>query len=628
MLSMAAPSALARNRGNSSTPGTSASHAATARSTCLPARNYLNTQYTVEVQVGGDSFWTVPDSGSFELLVPSTTCHECRCEDPTSQCCDDRGRDSKHTYPQPTAPNPKQVSMAFGQGPVLGTLHSETVRVNDLSTPNQSVVLINEHRVQGYCESSYDGVLGLGHRKYAREGDDDTSLLTTLGVETFSICFGRSHDEPGRLDLGGGIPGLEYTDVPVIGSRHWAVQMVGVGFGEGGEGGRTCDTPPYCGAIIDSGTSLLAGPREMVASLLEGIGQPVAEDCSNVDQLPDLKLHLGPKGSEVELVLTPDVYVSRIKELWGTSPLDANANASSSAPSPSADATSASTSPSATSPHHAAHRHPRHSHRSLHHNPTSFSVSRGHRHQRHANATLSGLHSSTHSQSLLAQAGPAATGADAAASGDAAGAAATTAPPGDYCSVVFMELGMEDKDYGPVWILGVPFMRAYSAQFKRSGPEGTLLSRSATSDDDTAAAAPAQTSSNGSDAVGSSSSSSSVTRHRGDETTERSAHAKESGLLVGFAQVPRDSDPCAGCSSAPTSTNAQRPPSHSLLLAQHDEQQHSLLSDGTGGGHKRSSRPPQSGRAARQPVSVSLQHARLPHWAQQPPGAGTPMRVL
>ena len=74
------------------------------------------------------------------------------------------GAVTRNTYPQPTAPNPKQVSMAFGQGPVLGTLHSETVRVNDLSTPNQSVVLINEHRVQGYCESSYDGVLGLGHR--------------------------------------------------------------------------------------------------------------------------------------------------------------------------------------------------------------------------------------------------------------------------------------------------------------------------------------------------------------------------------------------------------------------------------------------------------------------------------
>ena len=46
--------------------------------TCLTARNFLNTQYTVNVGVGGSRFWMVPDSGSFEVLVPSAACRSAR----------------------------------------------------------------------------------------------------------------------------------------------------------------------------------------------------------------------------------------------------------------------------------------------------------------------------------------------------------------------------------------------------------------------------------------------------------------------------------------------------------------------------------------------------------------------
>ena len=286
------------------------------RPTCLTARNYLNTQYTVQIHVGDTSFWTVPDSGSFELLVPSATCNECRCVDRASECCTEARADSKQTYLGPTG-ELKQVKMTFGQGPVMGSITNDRVRLNELSTSNQSVVLINEHKVQGYCESSYDGVLGLGHRKYARESDQDTALLTTLGVESFSICFGRNNDEPGRLVIGGGLPRLRYFDIPVVGTRHWAVQMRSAAFA-GGDGARSrvCDQPPHCGAIIDSGTSLLAGPRELVSQLLEGLGQAVAEDCSNVHELPNLTLRLGPEGGDQDFVLTPDVYITRTKELW------------------------------------------------------------------------------------------------------------------------------------------------------------------------------------------------------------------------------------------------------------------------------------------------------------------------
>ena len=74
------------------------------RTACLSARNFLNTQYTVSVRVGNAQFWMVPDSGSFEVLVPSASCADCRCVHSASRCCTEgegRGADSKTTYAEP-----------------------------------------------------------------------------------------------------------------------------------------------------------------------------------------------------------------------------------------------------------------------------------------------------------------------------------------------------------------------------------------------------------------------------------------------------------------------------------------------------------------------------------------------
>ena len=547
------------------------------RATCLTARNYLNTQYTVQITVGDTSFWTVPDSGSFELLVPSATCNECRCVDSASECCTESRADSKQTYLGPTG-ELKQVKMTFGQGPVMGSITNDRVRLNELSTSNQSVVLINEHKVQGYCESSYDGVLGLGHRRYARESDQDTALLTTLGVESFSICFGRNNDEPGRLIIGGGLPRLSYFDIPVVGTRHWAVQMRGAAFGGIGlDASRVCDQPPHCGAIIDSGTSLLAGPRELVSQLLEGLGQAVAEDCSNVHELPNLTLRLGPEGGDQDFVLTPDVYITRTKELWQDA-LDAPAAFLS-----AADLGGGSLGGSLGGRMIRARSTP---------TPITAAAPRG-RHARlpHARASMS----------LLAQSE---TVSDAPVNASDSGAAAT---PKEYCSVVFMELGMTDQDYGPVWILGVPFMRAYSAQFKRGGGEGTDLVQQPRPETNSTEASPeaggAQPSVLVSEAerLDPSQPAGPAAQAAGQpaQTAAMRVTGNHSGLFIGFAAIPAGHNPCAGC-------DAELPPARvtGRLASMHT---HALLagSQGKRGGAAAPKRLP----------SVSLQHARLPSWA-------------
>ena len=408
------------------------------RTACLSARNFLNTQYTVSVRVGNAQFWMVPDSGSFEVLVPSASCADCRCVHSASRCCTEgegRGADSKTTYAEPDGGAAgREVDITFGQGTVNGRLTREAVRVGALTAANQSVFLAQRHRVQGYCEGSYDGVLGLGHRRYARDGDDDTALLSTLGLNSFSICFGRHDDEPGRLVLGGGIPGLQYRPVPVVGVRHWAVQLVGVGFGAPT---AACTAGKYCGAILDSGTSLLAGPRKEVQQLLAQLNRRVEEDCSNLHELPHLTLRLGSPDAPLDVELPPSLYVTR-------TPADEEGD-----------------------------------------DAPAFAASR-----------LAAVQLARRDGA----APPEPPGA-AAANATAAGAGGGAGRPAERCAVVFMELNMEDDRYGPVWILGMPFMRAYSALFSR-------------------AEAPA------------------------------GAADPKPALTVSLAQIPPGTNPCAGCSTA------------------------------------------------------------------------------
>ena len=500
---------------------------------CLAARNYLNTQYTVPLRIGATSFWVVPDSGSFEVLVPAASCEACTCVAPSYACCSG-GKGSKATY-RPLAPAElaalPPVDVTFGQGKVRGALVHDDVQLGGLVARNQSVLLATRHSIAGYCDSSYDGVLGLGHRRHARDGDADLSLLASLRLASYSICFGRHEGEGGRLELGGEMPELagRYRHVPVIGRRHWAVQLSGVGFG----GTAACAHPPHCGAIVDSGTSLIAGPHAHVRALLDQLGTSVADDCSNIDELPPLKLELGAGDSAITLELAPRFYVTRTRDAPGD---DATGD------EPASPAYAASPPPGGSA------RAPR--------GAESFARSAD---TRDGGAPRGGAVLAPHQQ-LQQRDGeaPHRFAMSDAAPRNASGAPAPDGAGREHCMVVFMELNMNDVRHGPVWILGMPFLRAYSAQF----------SRAPTSPADAPAGAPA-----GAPA---------------EATT---------GLSIGFAEVAEGTDTCAGCPPAPGDRRSARLGALSLAAT------HPLPPHTHAHGEEHT------------PLSVSLSHARLPSWA-------------
>jgi len=87
-----------------------------------------------------------------------------------------------------------------------------------------------------------------------------------------------------------------------VGKVHWGVKMTKWSVGEF----DPCD--PSCGVIIDSGTSFIAlSPRAVKA--MDGLPDRISQDCSNIEDLPDLTFELGGK----KFTLPPAAYVIEVE---------------------------------------------------------------------------------------------------------------------------------------------------------------------------------------------------------------------------------------------------------------------------------------------------------------------------
>merc|ERR1712086_259235 len=104
------------------------------------------------------------------------------------------------------------------------------------------------------------------------------------------------------------IPGMDeenYATIethPVVQKGYWSLDLDSIA-----QGDKKIDASKYM-AVIDSGTSLIAGPKEIVSPLIEGIS--VNTDCSGIDQLPDMTFTI----DQTDYVLTSNDYVLQVTQ--------------------------------------------------------------------------------------------------------------------------------------------------------------------------------------------------------------------------------------------------------------------------------------------------------------------------
>lgn len=278
------------------------------------------TEYYGEVSVGTppQSFLVVFDTGSGNLLLPSTGC--------TSEGC------TKHTRYDPNRSNTSaqiafaekpttlvqvdgerdEVTITFGTGEMTGVYTRDTVCLGGSSIcAKANFVAASEETDEPFAAVPFDGILGLSLPQMA-EGDsfaivDQFVSAGVLEQSLFSVFFGHE-GEQSEVTFGAykheHMAGeLFWTSVTEPG--YWQVKVDDIWIG--GKNQHICPSPRGCQVAVDTGTSLLAGPSEVVDAMADAID--VQDDCSNITSLPAIGFAVG----QHTLTLLPEDYISRTK---------------------------------------------------------------------------------------------------------------------------------------------------------------------------------------------------------------------------------------------------------------------------------------------------------------------------
>jgi len=272
-------------------------------------KNFENAQYFGDIGIGtpAQPFTVIFDTGSSNLWVPASNCSKTSC---LLKHKFNAGKSS--TY----HPNGSSFYIRYGSGPVSGFVSEDKVSfgvaAGDSSAAafevKQTFAEITDPSGLGgaFAIGKFDGILGLAFQTISV--DDITPVFVNmvnqgLVAESLFAFFLSSEIDPpvpaiakGELIFGATDP-KHYTGelsyVPLSSETYWEVQADSLTVGS--------FTSTSKRAVLDSGTSLLAGPKDEVAAIAKALGaKPLVNgeytiDCNATKTAPDFVATLGGK---------------------------------------------------------------------------------------------------------------------------------------------------------------------------------------------------------------------------------------------------------------------------------------------------------------------------------------------
>lgn len=226
--------------------------------------DYQNAQYYGPVSVGtpAQAFNVIYDTGSSNLWIPGTSCTGCG-----SHPLYDSTKSS--TYKK----NGTKFAIQYGSGPVSGFFSLDTVEVGDISVPSQTFAEVNDVSGLGmaYSVGKFDGILGLGFPSISVGGVTPpfvNMINEKLCDPLFGVYLSGSDGTQGELTFGG-IDSTHFTGsltyVPLTAETYWETKLDAMTFG-----GSSVTSAVK--VILDTGTSILAGPSADVKALASKVG--------------------------------------------------------------------------------------------------------------------------------------------------------------------------------------------------------------------------------------------------------------------------------------------------------------------------------------------------------------------
>ena len=256
--------------------------------------NFLNAQYFSDIAIGSpkQEFKVVLDTGSSNLWVPSEDCGSIACY-----------LHSKYDHSESSTykKNGSSFEIKYGSGELEGYVSQDTMYIGDLKIEKQDFAEATSEPGLAFAFGRFDGIMGLGYDTISVNGIVppfynmiDQGLLDE---KVFAFYLGNTNEEgDDSVAVFGGIDKDHYTGemvkIPLRRKAYWEVDFDAITFGQ-----ETAELDST-GAILDTGTSLIALPSTLAELLNKEIGAEKSFngqytiDCEKRDELPDLTFTL------------------------------------------------------------------------------------------------------------------------------------------------------------------------------------------------------------------------------------------------------------------------------------------------------------------------------------------------
>jgi len=259
----------------------------------VPVSNFLNAQYFSDITIGTppQEFKVVLDTGSSNLWVPSQDCGSIACY--LHSKYDHSG---SSTYKK----NGSDFAIQYGSGSLEGYVSKDTVQIGDLKIKDQLFAEATSEPGLAFAFGRFDGIMGLGYDTISVNGIPppfynmiDQGLIDE---PVFAFYLSDTNKGDDSEAIFGGVDKSHYTGemtkIPLRRKAYWEVDLDAITFGD-----QTAQIDST-GAILDTGTSLLALPSTLAELLNKEIGAKKSYngqytvDCNKRDSLPDLTFTL------------------------------------------------------------------------------------------------------------------------------------------------------------------------------------------------------------------------------------------------------------------------------------------------------------------------------------------------